>query len=125
MTGSILLYFGSAVAFIWGVAHIAATRPVVRGFGDISIDNRRILTMEWIAGGIALCFIGLLVGLVTASGSPGNQVSKVVYIACAAALLSFVGLTAVTGFRTSVAPVKACPFVDGTAAILIITGALL
>ena len=49
-----LLYAASALTGLWGVAHLFATRGVVAGFGDISVDNRRIITMEWIVEGVAL-----------------------------------------------------------------------
>ncbi len=65
----ILLYIGSAIIFIWGIAHIIPTKSVVKGFGEISEDNSKIITMEWAAEGITLSFIGLLVFLVTAIGS--------------------------------------------------------
>ena len=60
----VLLYIGSTVILIWGIAHIVPTKSVVKGFGGISEDNIRIITMEWVAEGLTLCFIGLLVLLV-------------------------------------------------------------
>jgi hypothetical protein len=42
----ILLYVGSGVIFLWGVGHIIPTRSIVKDFGEISADNRRIITME-------------------------------------------------------------------------------
>jgi hypothetical protein len=42
-----LLYAASALTGIWGVAHLAATKGVVSGFGQLTTDNRRIITMEW------------------------------------------------------------------------------
>ncbi len=47
----ILLYIGSGVITVWGIAHIIPTKNVVNGFGTISDDNRRIITMEWVAEG--------------------------------------------------------------------------
>jgi hypothetical protein len=34
------------------------TRAVAAGFEPVSLDNRRILVMEWIAEGVTLIFIG-------------------------------------------------------------------
>src|SRR5450756_65265 len=65
-TNEALLYVGSGVIFVWGVANIMPTRSVVKGFGETSEENRRIITMEWIAEGLALCSIGMLVLLMTA-----------------------------------------------------------
>ena len=38
----------------WGVAHLFPTRSIVRDFGDIGTQNRRVITMEWIFEGITL-----------------------------------------------------------------------
>jgi len=69
MFNQILLYVGSGVIFLWGVGHIIPTRSVVKDFGEISKDNRLIITMEWIAEGITLCFIGVLVALLFILGA--------------------------------------------------------
>jgi len=63
----ITLYVGSAIIVFWGVAHIAIpTKGIIKGFGPISLDNKRILVMEWVMEGLALSFIGVLVTLITA-----------------------------------------------------------
>ena len=66
MSGIVLLYSGSIIILIWGAAHLFPTRTIVRGFGPISEDNRRIITMEWLAEGLAMCYMGILTLLVTA-----------------------------------------------------------
>ena len=71
MLNNILLYLGAAILFVWGVAHIIPTRNVVAGFGALSEDNRINITMEWVAEGLALAFVGALVALVTLVG--GSQ----------------------------------------------------
>lgn len=43
-----LLYGVSAVIFLWGVRHLFPTRGVVAGFGQLSPDNTKIITMEWL-----------------------------------------------------------------------------
>ena len=63
MLNQVLLYSGSAFIAFWGIAHLFPTRSVVSGFGEISVDNKRIITMEWIVEGIALIFIGYLENL--------------------------------------------------------------
>jgi len=65
MLNHILLYVGSALPLLWGIAHLFPTRSVVEGFGDISLENKRIIIMEWIIEGVALIFIGFLVASVT------------------------------------------------------------
>jgi len=60
MLNQILLYSGSAFIAFWGIAHLLPTRSVISGFGEISVDNKRIITMEWIVEGISLIFIGAI-----------------------------------------------------------------
>ena len=51
MNNIFLYYVASVLLIAWGIAHIFPTLSVVRGFGDISPDNKRIITMEWILTG--------------------------------------------------------------------------
>ncbi len=125
MVNNILLYVGSAIIVIWGIAHIVPTKSVVSGFGSISQDNKRVITMEWIAEGLTLCFIGLLVLFITLTGGSQNAISINVYRACALMLVVMAVLTGVTGARTSIVPIKVCPFVKLAVAILFILGSVL
>ena len=43
-----LIYIGSALPIIWGLAHLFPTKSIIKGFGKISFDNRNIIAMEWI-----------------------------------------------------------------------------
>jgi hypothetical protein len=122
MVNDILLYAGAAAIFLWGAAHVAATRGVVAGFGELSPDNRKIITMEWVAEGLALCFVGALVFVARLFlGGAGG----VVYLASAAFLLVLAALSSFTGARTSVLPMKLCPFVKTAAAAAFILGTFL
>ena len=80
------LDLGAAIVVAWGIAHIVPTNAVVRGFGPISPDNRRIITMEWVAEGLALIFIGLITLIVAMSAAPGDATALLVFRLCAAAL---------------------------------------
>jgi hypothetical protein len=44
MLNQVLLYVGAFFVLGWGTAHLFPTRSVVKGFGDITPDNRRIIT---------------------------------------------------------------------------------
>jgi hypothetical protein len=125
MTNEVLLYIGSAVSIVWGIAHLAPTKPVVKGFGEISADNRRIITMEWLAEGFTLIFIGLLVALITALYDYSNAVSILVYRVSAGMLVLMAALTALTGARTKIIPIKICPFVKISIAVLFVLGSML
>ena len=94
----ILLYLGSGLTVIWGGAHLVPTKSVIQGFGEISIDNKRIITMEWIIEGFALIFIGVLVATITII-DPSNIVSTAVYIISVIMLLLIAVLSLFTGFK--------------------------
>ena len=65
MNASFLLYLAAFLTAAWGIAHLFPTKNVVKGFGAISLDNRRVITMEWINEGATLIFIGILTAAVT------------------------------------------------------------
>ncbi len=125
MINDILLYVGSVIITLWGIGHIIPTKSVVSGFGSISEDNKRIITMEWIAEGLTLCFIGLLVLFVTIWGGSQNPVSINVYRSSALMLIIMAILTSLTGARTSIVPIKICPFVKTIVAVLFFLGVYL
>jgi len=120
MSGTWLNYLASGIVIIWGVAHIVPTTAVVRSFGDISADSRRIITMEWVAEGLALTFVGVLTLIVTLAAGLADPVAVLVYRLCAAALVVFALWTLVAGFRTAIVPIRLCPLVLSTAAALLV-----
>ena len=125
MINNILLQVGSIVIIVWGIAHIVPTKSVVRGFGDISQDNKRIIKMEWIAEGLTLIFIGALVLGITFLGGAQNPISRNVFRASALMLIIMAILTASTGARTPIVPIKICPAVKIAVAILFLLGVYL
>lgn len=125
MLNQILLYVGSGVIFLWGIAHIIPTRSVVKDFGGISVDNKRIITMTWIAEGLTLCFIGTLVGLVTIWGGLENEVTQIVIRASAVMLVVTAFVSSATGARTPIFPMKLCPRIKAGVALLFVLGAVL
>jgi hypothetical protein len=124
MTGQILLYIGALLTCGWGIAHLFPTRGVVKDFGNISQDNRYIITMEWIVEGVSLIFIGLIVGLVSLIDH-GSTTAGVVY------WISFVELNVLsvislfTGFKVNFLPFKLCPVIFTGSSILILLGNLI
>ena len=125
MINEILLYLGSIIILIWGIGHIIPTKSVVSGFGKISEDNKRIITMEWIAEGLTLCFIGAIVLIITFFEGAQISVSILIYRLCGLMLLVMAGLTAMTGARTSNIFMKFCPIVKTIVAILFFLGSTL
>lgn len=124
MKSELLLYIGSALITVWGIAHLIPTKSVVAGFGSISAENKRIIVMEWLAEGLSLCFLGLLVFGVTLLGGSKNSVSIFVIRSTAGMLLVMAGLTLFTGARTSIIPIKICPLIKTIAAVLFFLGSL-
>ena len=122
--GIILLYLGALMPLVWGIAHLFPTRNVVAGFGDISTDNRRIITMEWINEGATLIFIGLLVGIITLIDST-SSVSLTVYILAFLMLNALSLISLFTGFRVNFLPFRLCPIIFTGSSLLILVGALL
>ena len=124
MPNQILFYIGSALTMIWGIAHLFPTKSVVYGFGDISNDNKRIITMEWIIEGVFLIFIGLLCGSITYLDHL-NIISIFVFKFSSAFLLILAIISLFTGFRVKFLPYKLCPVIFSLSAILFIMGLLL
>lgn len=112
----LLVYVGSVIIFAWGIGHLIPTRSIVGGFGDLTADNRRILTMEWMAEGFTLCFVGALGALVAIAGGLDFPVGRWVLRAAAAMLFVMAGLSAATGAKTSITPMKACPIIKSIVA---------
>jgi hypothetical protein len=118
-----LLYLGAALTVVWGISHLIPTRGVVAGFGDISDDNRHIITMEWIVEGVSLVLIGALVAVVTLI-DPRAAVSTAAYTVSAIGLLVLALVSLFTGFKVKFLPFKLCPFILTISAVLVIAGAL-
>jgi hypothetical protein len=121
---SVLLYVASALAGLWGISHLFATRGVVAGFGDLTEDNRRIITMEWLVEGVALISTAALVIAATVI-QPDAPVSSAVYAVAIGTLVVLAVVSLFTGFGVSFLPFKLCPLVFCTAAALIVWGAWL
>jgi hypothetical protein len=120
----ILLYIAAAMTALWGVAHLFATRGVVAGFGDITADNRRIITMEWIVEGLALISTAAFVAAATVI-EPRAAVSSAVYAVAVGTLVALAVVSLFTGFKVAFLPFKLCPVIFGVSAALIAWGAWL
>ena len=121
MAGRIILYIGAALPFLWGVAHLFPTRSVVRGFGDISEDNKNIIRMEWMIEGIALIFIGILVAAITIV-APRSAAARTAYMTSSACLVVLAVISLFTGFRIHFLPFRLCPVIFLSSALLVIIG---
>lgn len=112
MPSSFLLYTAAILCALWGLAHLAATGGVVSSFGAISLDNKRVIAMEWIVEGVALITIGAFVAVATALDM-ASPVSVGVFSVAILALLALALVSLFTGFRIAFLPYKLCPFIFG------------
>ena len=124
MINQIFAYLGAAFVLFFGIAHLIPTKRVVVNFGDISKENRHVIMMAWIAEGMALIFIAVLVATATFVDA-GSAVTRAVY------WLAFIGLNVLsvlslfTKFRVNFLPFKFYPALFTGASILILLAVLL
>jgi hypothetical protein len=97
---------------------------VFAGFGDLAINNRRIITMEWIVAGVAPISTAAFVAAATAI-QPEATVSSAVYAVATGTLIVLAVVSLFTGFKIAFLPFRLCPFIFGTSAALIASGAWL
>ncbi len=119
MISSIILYISAAMLVFWGIAHLIATRSVVKNFGHVSPDNKKIIAMEWINEGVFLIFIGTVIGVLTYFDYK-NDASIILYLICFVALNILALISLFTGFRIRFLAFRLCPLIFLTAAFLII-----
>lgn len=116
-----LLFIGGALTLLWGISHLFPTSGVIKDFGNISFDNKMIITMEWITEGMTLIFLGILTTIVTMIDSK-SRLSKTIYVSISVMLFALSILSLFTGFRVNFLPYKLCPLIFSTSAILILIG---
>ncbi len=124
MTGNLLLYLASLLLVAWGVSHLFPTKNVVKGFGNISLDNQRVITMEWINEGATLIFIGVVTAAVTLSG-PIGPLARTVYWLAIIMLNALSIISLFTGFKVNFLPFRLCPIIFTGSSLLILAGLFL
>ena len=124
MLSTILIITGSILTILWGTAHLFPTSSVIRGFGDISRDNQRIIRMEWLNESLTLFFIGIL-NLIIALINAGMYVPDIVHLLSATMLLAMAILSLFTGARINFLPFRLCPVIFSASAVLFILGVFL
>ncbi len=118
-----MIYIASFLLIGWGIAHLIFTSPVVRGFGDISIENKRVITMEWITEGVALVFIGVLVGWITYLDRT-SPAATLVYCCSIVVLNILSAVSLLTGARNKFIVYKLCPVIFTGSSVLIAIGSM-
>lgn len=125
MANIILILIGASLTILWGISHLIPTKNVVKDFGEISQDNKYIITMEWIIEGLSLIFIGLLVILIALIGGVENTTSQYVFLISSIMLFVLAVLSLFTGFKVNFIPFKLCPVIFTVSAVLILLGSCL
>jgi len=124
MYRKILVVIGGLCCLFWGIAHLFPLNAIVKGFGNISIDNIYIIRMEWINEGFTLIFIGVLIILATILSKEKNYTLKIVYAVSAVMLFSMAILSIFTGNNINFLPFKICVYIFSVSGILILQGVL-
>ncbi|MFF9058936.1 hypothetical protein ACF09K_09570 [Streptomyces sp. NPDC014882] len=119
----VLPYVAAGLVGLWGISHAIPTRSVVAGFGEISVDNRRVLVQEWLAEAVTMWSLATLIVVVTAVGG-GTSTADWSYRVVAGTLLVLAVLTALTGARTEVVWFKICPVLLTVSAVLLLVASL-
>lgn len=120
----ILIIVGGATSLIWGISHLFPTKNVVRDFGAITEDNKRIITMEWINEGATLIFLGLLT-IVIGIIDPFDEIAVLVLWFITSMLLVLAVISLFTGFKINFLPFRLCPVIFSFSAVCIVLGILL
>ena len=119
MVNYILLYSGAALPILWGISHLFPTRSAVSEFGDITLDNKRIITMEWIIEGAALIFIGVTVAAVTYIDYT-HTISRAVYWLSFLMLNTLSVISFRTIFKINFLPYKLQPIIFTSSSLIMI-----
>jgi hypothetical protein len=122
MANILFVLIGAILTLLWGISHLFPTKNVVKDFGEISQDNKLIITMEWIIEGASLIFIGLLVILISFLGGIENKVVIYVNIISSVMLFSLAVISLFTGFKVNFIVFKLCPVIFTVSGIFILLG---
>ena len=121
MINKIFLFVAAFFLLAWGIAHLFPTNSIVEGFGGISIDNQRIITMEWIIEGVALIFLAVIIASVTYIDYT-SIISKTIYLIAALMLITLTVVSFFTGFKINFLPFRLCPVIFIASSVLILLG---
>jgi hypothetical protein len=109
--------------FILGVVYIVRSGPIVKDFKIILTGLKRVLTMALVWQGLTMCFIGLLVVVLAATGQHDPSARTVSFL-CAGMLLVLGIVTGSTGGRSEYILFRIGQFAQVVAAMMIFTGNL-
>lgn len=116
-----LFIIAGLLTALWGIAHLVPTAGVVEDFGEITHDNKLILTMEWLVEGFTLIFLGFLVFLIVLTDY-SSLLARRILASIAIMLIALAAISLFTGFRVDFITYKLCPVIFSLSAILLFLG---
>ena len=120
MSTEFLLYAGSILIIIWGIAHLIPTKSMLKVIGEISGDNNKIVSMEWVVEGVYIILIGLYVIVVTYVAGPEKVGSRIVYISSGLMLIIMTLWSLSKISKKSTKTMKACLFIKSAVGLIYI-----
>jgi len=120
-----LVLAGSGIAILLGVVHFASTKPALKGFKGLPVNEAGMVRALWNGVGFVLLFLG---------GLPMSMVLLQIYVGRAATVVgiaatALAGVLAIADFiayrSTNIAMGKAVPFIFAAIAVLVALGTFL
>jgi len=118
VSAEFLLYAGSFLIIFWGIAHLAPSKATLKVIGELSGDNNKIVSMEWVVEGISFILIGLLVITVTYVAGAEKVGSRIVFISSGVMLLILTLWSLSKISMKSTKTMKACLVIKSTVALI-------
>jgi len=81
--------------------------------------------MKWLIEGLTSCFLGCLVALTAALLGPESEATQLAVSACALILFVLAVVSSSTGARTSILPMRLCPYVKAVVALALLSATVL
>ena len=118
MSVEILIYAASILIIIWGLVQLYPAKARSKVIGELSGDNNKIVSMEWIAEGVTFILIGILVVTVTYIAGTEKVGSKILYLSSSVMLfiLTLWSLSKISSKWTKT--MKACLVIKSTVAAI-------
>ena len=116
------IYGGAILVGLWGVAHLVNTPLVILTLHPATVDDRRVITMEWINEGVTLVFLAAIATAVTMIGDTHVTRSVLWGVVLMLNVMSAVSLA--TGFRVKFIAYRLCPAIFTGSSLLIVAGLL-
>jgi hypothetical protein len=119
----IMIYIGAALLILWGIWYLYCTQRIINGFGKLSPDNKKILTLGLITKGLFFIFLGIFTVFSVIYGF--YYLSYIQLRMVVVMLIILAGLSLMTGINTKKYHMKFCPVVELMAAAMIFVGTII